>query len=75
LVIVFVLVITFEIKFPLVITVGLIFDHILIFEVNTLINNMTIQECSVAPVGDNQLRIHWLRNGQPLPHGIFFTID
>nr|CAD2187171.1 unnamed protein product [Meloidogyne enterolobii] len=25
-------------------------------------------ECSVAPVGDNQLRIHWLRNGQPLPH-------
>jgi titin len=26
-------------------------------------------ECKVEPVGDNQLKVHWLRNGQPLPHG------
>lgn len=27
-------------------------------------------ECKVEPVGDNSLKIYWLHNGNPLPHGI-----
>ena len=34
-------------------------------------------ECKVEPVGDNQLRVYWLRDGHPLPHGqsYSFAID
>ena len=31
-------------------------------------------ECKVEPVSDNSLKIEWLRDGRPLPHGKNFNL-
>lgn len=29
-------------------------------------------ECLLTPINDPTMKVEWLRNGQPLPYGIFF---
>lgn len=28
-------------------------------------------ECKVEPINDNSLKIEWVKDGHPLPHGMF----
>lgn len=29
-------------------------------------------ECQIAPVSDNTMQIYWLKDGKPIPTGVYF---